>query len=64
MVCRAPESNWARLPLPKQFGLYHSRPAVAGYGIGRLREVIVGTHSLVSTPAFAKATAGKSSKNT
>ena len=21
--CRAPESNWARLPLPKQIGLYH-----------------------------------------
>ena len=52
-----PASSWlldyiiTRLSLLANFG-----------GAGRWCKIIVGTHLLVSTPAFAKATAGKPSK--
>ena len=54
-VCRAPESNWARLPLPKQIGLYHPPrlPKADVLEVGRWCGSIVGTHPLVSTPFLA-----------
>ncbi|HBU25212.1 MAG TPA: hypothetical protein DEB07_03165, partial [Candidatus Moranbacteria bacterium] len=39
-----------------------SSPPFAKGAVGRWRRIIVGTHLLVSTPASAKATAGKPSK--
>jgi hypothetical protein len=56
--CRVEESNFRRQDFPFLDLDYLIIPTKSS-GAGRLCGIIVGAHPLVSTPAFAKATAGR-----